>query len=190
MRPVLKLDEVRKALPFRVSQGLSMHYIKEWIAGTYNDHIDWDVYLPTKKKNLQRGFVWNKFQKEQLILSILKGVRIPPIIAIQYREHETGGQSRLERKTTYQIIDGKQRFSTILSFAKGEFSIEWEGYDYFINDLDEWGQRAILLMMPTFDVAYEYPDALISDDDKIAWFEMINFAGTPQDIEHLKHLKS
>jgi hypothetical protein len=41
----------------------------------------------------------------------------------------------------------------------------------------------------TADVAYEYHDALISDEWKIAWFEMINFAGTPQDIEHLNNLK-
>jgi hypothetical protein len=42
----------------------------------------------------------------------------------------------------------------------------------------------------TADVAYSYPDVPITDDQKIAWFEMINFAGTPQDIEHLNNLKA
>ncbi len=40
------------------------------------------------------------------------------------------------------------------------------------------------------NVGYEYSDKLISDDDKIAWFEAINFTGTPQDAEHLRSLKS
>ena len=41
----------------------SVKYFKQ------ND-IDWDVYLPTKGKNLQRGFVWTLEQKRELILSV------------------------------------------------------------------------------------------------------------------------
>lgn len=38
------------------------------------------------------------------------------------------------------------------------------------------------------DITYEYPDALISDEDKIKWFHMINWAGTPQDKKHIDKL--
>lgn len=179
----VRIAEFRKDLKLRVSKGLSMHYIRDWVNGTYGDEVDWDVYLPTKGKNLQRGFVWTLLQKQSLILSILKGIKIPPICAIQYREYSGD-------KCTFKIIDGKQRLSTIFSFYKGEFPIIFDGQEIYYKDLAQDAQAEIGLMMPTFDIVYEYPDTLIPDEQKIAWFEMINFAGTPQDIAHLNDLKS
>ena len=41
--------------------------------------IDFDVFLPTKGINLQRGFVWILQQKQDLIQSILIGRKIPEI---------------------------------------------------------------------------------------------------------------
>ena len=95
-----------------------------------------------------------------------------------------------DQTVTYKIIDGKQRLSTLISFYKGEFPIEYEGKEYFISDLDEWAARAISHITLDSKRVYEYPDAQLTDDQKIAWFEMINFAGTPQDIEHLNNLKA
>ena len=34
--------------------------------------VDFDVFLPTKNVNLQRGLVWNDLQKQELITSINK----------------------------------------------------------------------------------------------------------------------
>lgn len=120
--------------------------------------------------------------KRELIYSVFKGLQLPPICVIQLRTKED--------KTIYKIIDGKQRLSTVLSFVKNEFSIIWNNKEYFYKDLD-WSIQGELLGHGLFrtNIGYEYADKFISDDDKIKWFEMINFAGTPQDKEHMEKLK-
>jgi len=180
----LKLSDIRKPLNFRISKGLSCFNIEALATNKYDVVLDFDVYLPTKKKNLQRDFCWDHTQKQQLIFSMLKGINIPTISIIQYKDHISKGNS-----TIYKIIDGKQRLSTMIDFFSGHFPLIVNGREYFYGDLDEVAQRIIKLYEPLIDVVYEYWDDIISDDQKIAWFEMINFAGTPQDTEHLNNLK-
>ena len=183
---MLTLDHIRRVIDFKISDTVSMHYLCRIIDGKYNIVLDFDVYLPTKGKNLQRPLVWTLFQKQQLIMSVLKGIKLPPIMYIEYRNDLDPN----DQTVTYKIIDGKQRLSTLISFYQGEFPIEYEGTEYFISDLDEWAARAISHITLDSKRVYEYPDAQLTDDQKIAWFEMINFAGTPQDIEHLNNLKA
>lgn len=183
----LKLKDVRKTLPFNINYGMADLSIKDILNPNYNIEIDWDVFLPSKNINLQRGFVWTLDQKRELIYSIFKGIKIANITFIQFKDD----YGKSTEKTIYKIIDGKQRLSTMISFCKGEFSIFWDNKEYYFDDLDLSIQGEFLFHGRLIsDIGYEYPDKLISDDDKIAWFEMINFAGTPQDIEHLKNLKS
>ena len=178
----LTLKDVRPELPFNINYGMANLCIRDILNEKYNIEIDWDVWLSTKNMNLQRGFVWNLEQKRELIYSIFKGLQLPPLCVIQLRTNKD--------KTIYKIIDGKQRLSTILSFVKNEFSIIWNEKEYFYKDLD-WSIQRELLGHGLFrtNIGYEYEDKLISDNDKIKWFEMINFAGTPQDKEHLENLK-
>jgi hypothetical protein len=182
---MLKLKDIRTDLKFIKNHGLSIFCIRDLIDKNERYNLDFDVYLKSKGKNLQRPFCWTLLQKQELIMSILKGIRIPVLAIIQH----TDDYKKREEKV-YHIIDGKQRLSTIISFAKGEFPIVFNEQEYFISDLDEWAAREILNYWVTADVAYSYPDVPITDDQKIAWFEMINFAGTPQDIEHLNNLKA
>jgi len=188
---MLKLKDIRKPLPFNMNKNTSVFISLKEVAlaserEKYNVELDFDVYLPTKGKNLQRPLIWSLQQKQELILSIFKEINIPSISVIQYKE-ETGN---LSAKIIYKIIDGKQRLSALISYANNEFPIVWEGKEYYLRDLDEWGYRAIMHYTVIGNVAYEYNDKPISDNDKIAWFERINFAGTPQDFEHLKNLKA
>jgi len=175
----LELSSVRKKFRQYVNKDtcVFVHAINA-VTGRFVDIIDFDVYLPTKEKNLQRPLVWTQLQKEQLILSILKDIRIPAITVV-VREHKF-----------YKIIDGKQRLSTLMSFIRGEFSIHYNGENYFIQDLDEWAGYAVNHYAVIGDIYYEYDDMLMTDDELIDLYEMINFVGTPQDIEHLNNLKS
>lgn len=184
----LKLNDVRKRLPFKVTENTSVWvYLKDALPGNkYGYEVDFDVYLPSKGKNLQRPLVWTLEQKQELILSVLKGINIPSISVIIYQDDI--GPKKGPR--VYKVIDGKQRLTALLDFAQSKFPIIWDDKEYFIGDLDEWAEKEILYFVPKGNIAYEYPDAMISDDDKISWFEMINFAGTPQDAEHFKFLKS
>jgi len=142
--------------------------------------FDWDVYLPTKGINLQRPFVWSQFQKQQFIISLMKGAPIPKVAVIRHEDKN--------KNITWQVIDGKQRLSTYLQFIGGEFPIIHNDVEYYFNDLDDMFQYRINTYNFYGDVAFSYYDKSISDEDKIIWFNQINFAGTPQDDEHMKKL--
>lgn len=181
LKKPLQLSDVRSNLPFNINYGMGDISIKNILDPNWNITIDWDVYLPTKKMNLQRDFVWTLEQKRELIYSIFKGIQIAPISVIQYKDNSN--------KTIYKIIDGKQRLSTILSFVKNEFSIIWNNQEYFFNELDQSIKGEFLYHgLIRSNIGYEYHDNLISDDDKIKWFNMINWAGTPQDKQHIDKL--
>jgi hypothetical protein len=67
--------------------------------------------------------VWSDSKKSFLIDTILKNFPMPPIFLHQHIDSETG-------KTIYDVIDGKQRLTTIISFIKNEVPIP----DDFSND--------------------------------------------------------
>ena len=137
--------------------------------------IDFDVYLPSINKNLQRPLVWTLEQKRELIWSVIIGRRIPELSIINRYDD------------TLEIIDGKQRLSTLIDFYTNKFTIEEDGVEYFLKDLPEEFQ----LLFESYYINYceilewEKP---FSDEFKIGWFKQINFAGTPQEKEHLDSL--
>ena len=151
-----------------------------------NYKVDFDVFLPTKNINLQRGLVWTDLQKQELILSVFKqkfgsynGVRlIPPFHAVRLSD------------TEFQIIDGKQRLTTLISYYNNEFPIEINGEKYFYNYLDRQLQNAISGFSVELIVKYHYDDDPVTDEDKINWFEIINYSGTPQEKSHLEKIKN
>lgn len=186
---MLKLNDIRTKLSFKIHETSMVHSVSEF--DRYGYSIDYDVFLKSKGKNLQREFCWSQLQKSELILSILKGIRIANISVIQQNfEHKDR-----RKDTILQIIDGKQRLSTIIDFTKNKFPVTVKGVDYFYDDLEEDAKYEIDHRLPLVNLVYEWiyddgeDNVIISDDEKIAWFEMINFAGTPQDIEHLNNLK-
>jgi uncharacterized protein with ParB-like and HNH nuclease domain len=142
-------------------------------------NIDMDVFLPTKGRNLQRGFVWSLEQKRELILSIFLRKHIPHIATIDISKGTA---------THIQVIDGKQRVSTIIAFAKDEFTIPFEGEEYLFSQLPEDYRIAFLSSYLRTYVMNEHYDNEITDDEKIRWFKFLNFAGTPQDKEYLELL--
>jgi len=182
---MLQLSDIRKNLNLPIQKGIHSDYLSNIAENKHGIEIDYDVYLPSKSKNLQRPFCWTPEQKQELIISVLKGITLPSISLIIYTDDIS---KDAPKKTIYKIIDGKQRLSTLISFYKNEFPIIWEDNEYYFKDLDEWGQHAISRLTLISDRVYEYPDALISDEDKVQWFFLINWSGTPQDKEHMNNL--
>jgi hypothetical protein len=186
---MLKLNDIRRKLSFKIHETSMVHGVSDF--ERYGYTIDYDVFLKSKGKNLQREFCWTIEQKAELIISMLKGIKIANISVIQQSFEHKGRQ----RDTVLQIIDGKQRLSTIIGYTKNEFPIIFKGSEYFYTDLEEDAQYEINHRLPLVNLVYEWfyedgkDNVIISDNEKIAWFEMINFAGTPQDIEHLNNLK-
>lgn len=169
-----------------IHKGRSLFRLKDVLEKSSFIKIDYDVFLKTRSLNLQRDFVWSLSKRQQFILSILKGFEIAPISVMIRRDDGIG------RRETYQIIDGKQRLSTVIDFVLNEFSIEYNGVDYHYSDFvkfDPEFRRLFMLKDWIADVVYDYEYSPISDAEKIAWFERINFLHEPQDVDHLKKIK-
>jgi len=133
---------------------------------------DFDVYLPSRKMNLQRPLVWTLDQKRSLIESVLIRRSIPSICVVQTLDD------------TYQVIDGKQRLNAFIEYVQGGFDF----CGYYCDDLPKDYAGQINRHWITAYRLCEY-DTPITDDEKIEWFNWINFAGTPQDIAHMEALK-
>lgn len=67
-------------------------------------------------KYQRRSDVWSEEKQSFLIDSILKNYPMPPIFLHQVIESDTGA-------TKYNVIDGKQRLSTILRFINNEIAL-------------------------------------------------------------------
>lgn len=196
---MITLNDIRKPLRKEIQRNIYNGQLKDYknidevYYGMFSDsRLDFDVYLESKGINLQRPFVWTLKQKQELILSMLKGVDIPAITVIISRAQDD--------TNTIKVIDGKQRLSTMIDFRYNKFPLSFNGEDYFYRDFKsakESGQtyrenikHAIDSYSIQFNQVHEYWDDKLSDDELIEWFEQINFMGTPQDEEHLKTLKS
>jgi hypothetical protein len=151
------------------------------LANHADTDIDMTVYLPSKNINLQRDLVWTYEQKSAFILSVLQHKPMPAL-AINYK---------FDRGLPMEIIDGKQRLSTLLDFYKGLIDITVNDESYFCYELSHSQQRDIKLFSFNANYHYEYekqPDTWLTDDDKIAWFLYVNTLGTPMQDEHIRTL--
>lgn len=166
------ISELRKSLPDRLQNNLSSS-----IKYLNSQNIDFDVYLPSINKNLQRKYCWNIDQKRELIWSIFYNRYIPSFSFINTFNE------------TWQVIDGKQRLSTLLDFYNDKFTVIIESEDFFYSTLPRDYKDEITRYYINYTVYYEIADNVITDEMKINWFKYINFAGVPQDIEHMNSLK-
>ena len=195
---MININDIRKPLRKPVHVNMYNGNLREYSLyneeyyGPYNKKIDFNVFLESKGVNLQRPFVWTLKQKQELILSILKGVDIPRFTVLI---HENKDKTKI-----LKIIDGKQRLSTMIDFMYDKFPIVIKGKEYVYSDFlsvkdcrQTYGEN-IKFILDSFAIhfnqVYSYWDDCFSDEELIEWFEQINFSGTPQDEEHLKTLKN
>ncbi len=144
---------------------------------------DFEIYLPKYGVNLQRPYVWEGYQQSEYIISILQERPLENVIAIQHESNEG--------KITMQIVDGKQRLTTIQKFLLGEIPVTINNKKVWWDDFDEDAKRYFKSRLShiTAVVYYTYEDDNLTDDDKIRLFNFYNFAGTPQTEEHKNMLK-
>ena len=64
----------------------------------------------------QRRSIWSDEKKSFLMDSIFKNYPMPPIFLHQRIDNASG-------KTSYDVIDGKQRLTTIVDFIEGRISV-------------------------------------------------------------------
>ena len=174
----LKLSDVRKEFRFTINKNSTLDG-HDLVNKKHPLVMDYDVWLPSIGVELQRLLCWSLTQKQEFILSILKNTPIPKVSIVTHK-YNNGDK-------VHQVIDGKQRITTYISFMRGEFSL---ATGHFYDDL---GTDCMYVMNSFYfhaDIAFSYYDAAISDEYKISWFRQVNFTGTDQDINHINKLTS
>lgn len=73
----------------------------------------------------QRNVIWDKAKKTAFIESLFMGIIIPPVYVV-----EIPGDNILE-ENTYEVVDGKQRLSTIDDFIKGTLVMQEKSLEYY-----------------------------------------------------------
>lgn len=138
----------------------------------------------------RRGDVWDEEKQGFLIDTILKNYPIPPIFLHQRIDEENGS-------TMYDVIDGKQRLTAIVSFLKGELSLP-QSYDEGaygdsrlngakISDLEnELFEYKKQLWRYTISVEYIDTDELDIID---SIFDRLNRNGEPLEMQELRRAK-
>ena len=91
-----------------------------------NCKLDFNVFLPKRGIDLQREKVWTLLQKRELIMSIFIGRYIPCVAIASMIDY-----SDIKNSDTLQVIDGKQRLTTLIDFLNDEFSVVLDGDEYF-----------------------------------------------------------
>jgi hypothetical protein len=153
--------------------------LPHWIV---TNKVDFDIQLK-EGINLQRPFVWDLRQKQELILSILYNRPIPSLVMATL---SVGKDSAFNGPTC--IIDGKQRLGALLEFAKGKFGVPLEGKEYTLQEL-QTANKEYYLAISKFHIEATFAYDL-TKEQMLEWFLRINFSGTPQGTEHLDLLKT
>lgn len=124
----------------------------------------------------QRGFVWSPEQKKEYIMALLKSrAEIEPTFIQEYiNEHEH-----------YEVVDGKQRLSSIFGFINDEFPLE-DGT--FFSQLSEKDVEKILHFNVEYTRFISFSDK-IPYDFKLELFLEINAKGTEMSKEQIKKVE-
>lgn len=90
-----------------------------------------EIYQKIKSKTLQlspeyqRSVIWDPKKKTAFIESLFMGIIVPPIYVV-----EIPGEDILDG-TTYEVVDGKQRLSTIESFITNDLVLVPKALEYY-----------------------------------------------------------
>lgn len=128
----------------------------------------------------QRDLVWTQEQKEHYLINLFESrASIEPTI-VQYYEEETGNE-------IYEVLDGKQRLSTLFDFIDNKISVN----GLYFKDLHNDDQKFLM----NFSVKYR---RIMSEKDsgdldiktKLQLFYEINLYGTKMSDEDLERVES
>ncbi|WP_423379861.1 DUF262 domain-containing protein [Burkholderia sp. LMG 32019] len=156
----------------------------------------WENFL-LKKYNFdpeyQRLSVWSEEKQSFLIDTILRNYPIPPIFLHQHIDPSTG-------KTHYDVIDGKQRLTSIQRFINDEISVTTDSFDEnndkqseliagkFFRDLDDPALQNFKKNFWRYAIPIEYIDT--TDKNLIkSIFDRLNRNGEPLEGQELRKAK-
>lgn len=185
MKLTKSLINVKKAYEDRLeisTANIPLNYIKE-IYDLPEGQLHPDGKILELNPFYQRGLVWTLDQKRDYILALFNGkATIEPTIVEYFKNNY--------EIHIMEVLDGKQRLTTIFDFIDNKFSIIIDGNEVYFRDLIEKDQKFLFKhdvkktrIMPR-DIAED-----VSIKDKIDIFLEINEKGTKMSDEHLDNIK-
>jgi len=152
--------------------------------------FDFDVYLPSKGKNLQRPFCW----QEEAIKNGFDEYHYHRLLIDSHSNRNNIGMfvfynDWTTNKLQLKVIDGKQRIKAFNDFVENKFAVVRDGQEMFFSDFHISVRRRFL---NTGIVVNELnsENHVLTDNELLELFLKINNGGVPQSENHLNNLKS
>lgn len=159
------------ARPYRKHINFGNQMIESLIHKHYKSGIKYDPPY-------QRGLCWSAEDKVALIDSIFGDVEIGKFVFVELKYDE----NQINGGPGYEILDGKQRLSTIIEFFEDRFTYKGLTFSQLSgSDRDFFLDRC----MPVGTVSEEW-----TMTDKVEYFLRMNVAGVPQSREHIKNVEN
>ena len=157
---------------FSENQDIKMYFnnstIKSLLYYNYSFGIDFNP-------EYQRGYVWDQKDKELLIDSVFKNIDIGKFVLIHLSDKEW-----FNREFSYEILDGKQRLSTLIEFYENRFAYNGK----FYNDLSAKDKRVFENHIVSFAEVQEMDKQMV-----LRYFLMLNRTGKSMDKKHLEKVE-
>lgn len=157
---------------FAENQDVRLYYNNSHIESLIHKHYHFGIDF---NPDYQRGYVWDQKDKELLLDSIFKNIDIGKFVFIHLSDDEWR-----ERGLSYEILDGKQRLSTLIEFYENKLSYKGKYY----NDLSAADRRVFKNHMVS--------EAEVRNTDKqtvLKYFLMLNRTGKVMDEAHLNEVE-
>lgn len=154
----------KKEEKYRIT--ISNSSIDSLLSMVYHSGVDFDV-------DYQREHVWKYAEKISLLDSIFNNIDIGKFVFVQ--------RSMGHRGKLYEIIDGKQRLTTLCEFYEDRFPYN----GYFFSEISGNDRGKFL----HFGIAYGYLENP-TREAILESFIKLNTCGKPMSTEHLDHVKA
>lgn len=168
IRPITPIyQELSKLKPKHGPYSFMTSNISGLINRYYNEGIDIN-------SKFQPELIWNKEDKEKLIESIFNCIHLGRFVFVDlYFNHEKG--------VRYEILDGKQRLSTIIEFYENKFAYKGKYY----NELSQIDRSEFL------SAKLEYANIPNLDENTLrSLFLMFNRKGRTMSNEQFKKIET
>jgi hypothetical protein len=143
----------------------------------------------------QRQPVWGVRRRQQLIRSLIMGLPIGSITVNRRDNSQFSAPGYVPHKSPpFAVIDGKQRWQTLVMFQRDEFAVPRPWFDeralsavYEEDEAGQWVRYSHLTMRGTTRIdmaAIPFNEARVTSvAEEREVFDLINFGGVPQGEE-------
>lgn len=165
IRPLSILNNVSN---FTKNTNININFQNTTIESLIFEYYNFGINLDPE---YQRGYVWDDKDRENLIDSIFNNIKIG-----EFALNHLSDKEWEEKGFSYEIVDGKQRLSTLIAFYENRFPYK----GYYFNDLSSADRYTFLNKNISVGKTRN-----LEKKDVLEYFLVLNRAGRCMDEEHL-----